>query len=125
MDKAMDRKELIEKVESSVRDWKNKSLSAAGRLQLAQSILGSMHIYWASVFILPTRVLYDIEQIIRGFLWCQGNMKKGRANVTWEVVCLPKDEGGLGLRQLDHFNKDIMVTHIWKLLSLKGSLWVQ
>ncbi|GKE35403.1 hypothetical protein Tco_1454725 [Tanacetum coccineum] len=56
-----DCKELIEKVKSRVRDWKNKSLSAAGRLQLAQSVLGSMHIYWASVFILPTRVLHDIE----------------------------------------------------------------
>ncbi|GJS67148.1 hypothetical protein Tco_0681712 [Tanacetum coccineum] len=56
-----DCKELIKKVESRVRDWKNKSLSAAGRLQLAQSVLGSMHIYWASVFILPTRVLHDIE----------------------------------------------------------------
>nr|GEW53521.1 hypothetical protein [Tanacetum cinerariifolium] len=65
------------------------------------------------------------SRIIQGFLWRQGNMKKGRANVAWEVVCLPKDEGGLGLRQLDHFNKAHMVTHIWKLLSLKESLWVQ
>nr|GFA63452.1 hypothetical protein [Tanacetum cinerariifolium] len=56
-----DCKELIEKVESRVHDWKNMCLSAAGRLQLAQSVLGSMHIYWALVFILPTRVLYDIE----------------------------------------------------------------
>nr|GEZ53386.1 reverse transcriptase domain, reverse transcriptase zinc-binding domain protein [Tanacetum cinerariifolium] len=56
-----DCKELIEKLESRVRDWKKKCLSAAGRLQLAQSVLGSMHIYWASVFILPTRALHDIE----------------------------------------------------------------
>nr|GEV38302.1 hypothetical protein [Tanacetum cinerariifolium] len=48
------------------------------------------------------------SRIIRGFLWCQGNMKKGRANVAWGVVCLPKDEGGLGLRQLDHFHKALM-----------------
>nr|GFB19422.1 hypothetical protein [Tanacetum cinerariifolium] len=35
-----------------------------------------MHIYWALVFILPSRVLLDIEQIIRGFLLCQGIMRK-------------------------------------------------
>nr|GEW24782.1 reverse transcriptase zinc-binding domain-containing protein [Tanacetum cinerariifolium] len=52
-------------------------------------------------------------------------MRKGKSKVAWEVVCLPKDEGGLGLRRLDHFNKALMVSHIWKLLSLKESLWVK
>ncbi|GKB40686.1 hypothetical protein Tco_0885628, partial [Tanacetum coccineum] len=75
-----------------------------------------------SVFILPTRVLLDIEQLMRGFLWCQGNMRKGKAKVSWEAVCLPKDEGGLGVRRLDHFNKALIVSHVWKLLSLKESL---
>nr|GFA01834.1 hypothetical protein [Tanacetum cinerariifolium] len=60
-----------------------------------------------------------------GFLWCQGELHKGRAKVAWEVVCLPKDEGGLGIRLLDIFNKSLMVTHIWKLLSMKESLWVK
>ncbi|GJR21549.1 hypothetical protein Tco_0970076 [Tanacetum coccineum] len=52
-------------------------------------------------------------------------MRKGKSKVAWEVVCLPKDEGSLGLRRLDHFNKALMVSHIWKLLSLKESLWVK
>ncbi|GJV19062.1 hypothetical protein Tco_1368082 [Tanacetum coccineum] len=120
-----DCKELIEKVQNRVNDWKNKFLSSAGRLQLIQSVLGSLHVYWASVFILPSRVLLDIEQIMRGFLWCQGSMSRGKAKVSWEVVCLPKQEGGLGVRRLDHFNKALMVSHVWKLLSLKESLWVK
>ncbi|GJZ23441.1 hypothetical protein Tco_0560900 [Tanacetum coccineum] len=120
-----DCKELIVKVQNHVNDWKNKSLSIAGRLQLIQSVMGSMNIYWASVFMLPTRVLLDIEQLMHGFLWCQGNMCKRKAKVSWEVVCLPKDEGGLGVRRLDHFNKALMVSHVWKLLSLKESLWVK
>ncbi|GKD27971.1 hypothetical protein Tco_1234185, partial [Tanacetum coccineum] len=70
-------------------------------------------------------VLLDIEQLMRGFLWCQGELHKGRTKVTWEVVCLLKDEGGLGMRRLDIFNEALMVTHIWKLLSMKESLWVK
>nr|GEX90498.1 hypothetical protein [Tanacetum cinerariifolium] len=54
-----------------------------------------------------------------------GELCKGRAKVAWEVVCLPKDEGGLGIFRLDIFNKALMVTHIWKLLSMKESLWVK
>ncbi|GJY37828.1 hypothetical protein Tco_0424192 [Tanacetum coccineum] len=120
-----DCKELIEKVQHRVDDWKNKSLSIAGRLQLVSSVIGSLHVFWASVFMLPTRILLDIEQIMRGFLWCQGKMRSGKAKVAWEVVCLPKDEGGLGIRRLESFNKALMTTHIWKLLSRKESLWVQ
>ncbi|GKA33637.1 hypothetical protein Tco_0720066 [Tanacetum coccineum] len=86
-----DCKGLLEKVQARIDDWKNKSLSAAGRLQLIRSVIGSMHVYWASVFILPSRVLLDIEQIMRGFLW------KGSAKVAWEVLCLPKEEGGLDI----------------------------
>nr|GEU28766.1 hypothetical protein [Tanacetum cinerariifolium] len=98
------------------RDW---------RLQLIQFVLSSMHMYWASVFMLPSRMVLDIEQIMRGFLWSQDNMSKGKVKVAWDVVCLSKREGGLGIRRLDHFNKALMVSHVWKLLTLKESLWVK
>ncbi|GJT39303.1 hypothetical protein Tco_0939168 [Tanacetum coccineum] len=107
-----DCKELVEKVQIRVQDWKNKSLSIADRLQLIKSIHGSMHVFWASVFIIPTRVLLEIEQIMRGFLWCYGPMKKGKAKVAWEVACLPKDEGGLGLG-LTTKVKDIVHNGVW------------
>ncbi|GJR30809.1 putative reverse transcriptase domain-containing protein [Tanacetum coccineum] len=71
--------ELIDRVQIRVHDWKNKALSIAGRLQLIQSVIGSMHIYWASVFILPTSVLLHIEQIMRQFLWCHGSSGLGRS----------------------------------------------
>nr|GFC62793.1 hypothetical protein [Tanacetum cinerariifolium] len=50
---------------------------------------------------------------------------RGKVKVAWDVVCLLKQEGGLGIRRLDHFNKALMVSHVWKLLSLKESLWVK
>ncbi|GJU82334.1 hypothetical protein Tco_1284699 [Tanacetum coccineum] len=120
-----DCKELIEKVQHRIQDWKNKSLSAAGRLQLVQSVISSMHVYWASVFILPSRILLDIEQLMRGFLWCQGTMQRGRAKVAWDVICLPKKEGGLGLRKLELFNKALMTSHVWDILRRKESLWIK
>ncbi|GJT84690.1 hypothetical protein Tco_1066407 [Tanacetum coccineum] len=104
-----DCKELIEKVQHRIRDWKNKSLSAAGMLQLVKSVIGSMHVYWASVFILPSHVLLDFEQLMRNFLWAQGESQKGKSKVAWEVVCLPMKEGGLGVKRLKLFNIALMV----------------
>nr|GEV71134.1 hypothetical protein [Tanacetum cinerariifolium] len=116
--------ELMEKMKKRICDWKNKFLSFTGRTQLVRSVLSSMHIYWASIFILPSSLMFELEQIIRGFLWCQGDMKKGKAKVTWEAVCLPKKKGGLGIRRLESFNKALISSHIWSIITNKESLWV-
>ncbi|GJW33973.1 putative RNA-directed DNA polymerase [Tanacetum coccineum] len=63
--------ELVERVKRRISDWKNKFLSFAGRAQLVRSVLSSMHIYWASMFILPSSLILELEQLMRGFLWCQ------------------------------------------------------
>ncbi|GKD09685.1 hypothetical protein Tco_1189370, partial [Tanacetum coccineum] len=41
-------------------------------------------------------IIHDLEQLMRGFLWCQVEMKKGKAKVAWDSVCTPQKEGGLG-----------------------------
>nr|GEW31422.1 hypothetical protein [Tanacetum cinerariifolium] len=93
-----DCKFLVEKARNRISDWKNKSLSFSGRLQLCNSVISSMHAYWASVLMIPTGILLDIEQLMRGFLWCNGDLKRGKAKVAWNTICLPKCEGGLGIR---------------------------
>ncbi|GJW39768.1 hypothetical protein Tco_0065613 [Tanacetum coccineum] len=120
-----DCKILVEKVVNKVGDWKNKSLSYAGRLQLCRSVLSSMHVYWAVVLVIPISIIHDIEQLMRGFLWCNGDLKRGKAKVAWEDICLPKSEGGLGIRSLEIFNIALMTTHIWNIVTNKESLWVK
>ncbi|GJU98998.1 hypothetical protein Tco_1328269, partial [Tanacetum coccineum] len=62
---------------------------------------------------------------MRGFLWCQGDMKKGKAKVTWDSICKPKEEDGLGIRRIEDFNISLMATHIWSILTSRESLWVK
>ncbi|GJV85890.1 putative RNA-directed DNA polymerase [Tanacetum coccineum] len=120
-----DCKILIEKARNRIGDWKNKSLSFAGRLQLCKSVILSMQVYWASVLVIPMGIINDIQQLVRGFLWCNGEYKRGKAKVAWDDICLPKREGGLGLRSLEVFNLALMTTHIWNIVSNKESLWVR
>ncbi|XP_071687999.1 uncharacterized protein [Rutidosis leptorrhynchoides] len=120
-----DCKILVERVKRKIEDWKNKFLSFAGRVQLIISVLTSMQVYWASVFILPVAIIKDIEKLLRGFLWCQGEMKRGKAKVKWDDLCLPKEEGGLGLKRLKYWNIALITTHIWSILTQKESLWVK
>ncbi|GKA52638.1 copia protein, partial [Tanacetum coccineum] len=120
-----DCKILVEKAKNRIGDWKNKSLSFSGRLQLCKSVISIMHVYWASVLMIPKGIIYDIHQLIRGFLWCNGEYKRGKAKVAWDDICLPKEEGSLGLRSLDVFNIALTTTHIWNIVSNKESLWVR
>ncbi|GJZ27198.1 nucleolar protein 56-like protein, partial [Tanacetum coccineum] len=42
---------------------------------------------------LPT-VVKDIDKILKGFLWCKGEIKRGKAKVAWKTVCSPKSQAG-------------------------------
>ncbi|GKA49953.1 RNA-directed DNA polymerase, eukaryota, reverse transcriptase zinc-binding domain protein [Tanacetum coccineum] len=59
------------------------------------------------------------EQSFRGFLWCQGDMKRGKAKVAWDIVCLPKDEGGLG--EVDSHTYKLQGRSLWDIL-LRGNM---
>ncbi|GJY65266.1 sodium/hydrogen exchanger 6 [Tanacetum coccineum] len=52
-------------------------------------------------------------------------MKKGKAKVAWDSVCMPKHEGGLGIRRIEDFNIALMATHIWSIFTHRESLWVK
>ncbi|GKA88594.1 hypothetical protein Tco_0810358 [Tanacetum coccineum] len=103
-----------------ISDWKNNSLSFVERLQLCKSVLSSMQVYWASVLIIPKGIIYDIQSIIRGFLWCNDEYKRGRAKVAWDDICLPKREGGLssGLESHSPLNLNVNSLDIPRLRDL-------
>ncbi|GJY87289.1 RNA-directed DNA polymerase, eukaryota, reverse transcriptase zinc-binding domain protein, partial [Tanacetum coccineum] len=75
-------KQLIDRVKNKVDDWKNKSLTYAGRMQLITSVLNSMQVYWALVFLLAKSTVKDIERILKGFLWCQ---ERARHHIKYRV----------------------------------------
>jgi hypothetical protein len=102
---------LVAKIAGRIDSWLVRHLSFAGRLQLISSILFSLQIFLARVFILPKKVIRIIEQKINKFLW-NGKDTNAKAKVAWDKVCLPKSEGGLGLRKLDVWNCAAMLNHI-------------
>ncbi|KAJ0852392.1 putative reverse transcriptase zinc-binding domain-containing protein [Helianthus annuus] len=116
---------LIERMDKKIVNWATKALSFAGRLQLINSVLSSMHIYWASVFIIPARVINELEKRIRRFLWNAGSDGRIRAKVAWNEVCLPKNERGLGIRSISDVNKSLMANHIWSIIMKRDSIWVR
>ena len=90
---------LIDKIVGRIHTWSAKHLSFPGRLQLIQSILFSIQMYWSSIFILPKKVIKAIEHHFNHYLWQGKSTGRGGIRVAWDTVCLPKREGRLGLRE--------------------------
>ncbi|GJW15675.1 hypothetical protein Tco_0019808, partial [Tanacetum coccineum] len=114
-----DCKVLCDKVEERINNWRNKTLSYAGRIQLIASVLSSMQQYWASVYLLPTTVINDLEKLFKRFLWNAGDSARGKARVSWKVVCRPKDQGGLGIKSSLKMEK----RSIWDVNIDKSDSW--
>ena len=95
---------LTDKMSAMIHTWSSRHLSYQGRLQLVNSVLMSIHVYWAQVFVLPRKILKEVEKMCRAYLWSGDAYSAKPGNVAWSQVCVPKREGGLGLRKIQDWN---------------------
>ncbi|KAJ4910603.1 Uncharacterized protein Rs2_05224 [Raphanus sativus] len=114
---------LIARLTKCFNAWSVKLLSFAGRLQLLKTVIFGIISFWVSAFILPKGCIKNIESLCIRFLWSGNIERKGIAKVSWATVCLPKDEGGLGLRSISVWNQVLCLKFIWILLTSSSSLW--
>ncbi|KAJ4776087.1 RNA-directed DNA polymerase (reverse transcriptase)-related family protein [Rhynchospora pubera] len=114
---------LLEKLERRLATWKSKLITRAGRLQLISSVLLSIPIYYLSCFSLPKWLIKKIDGLCRRFLW--STPTGGIPLKNWASVCLPKNLGGLGLKDLVLQNKALLLRWWWRLYTAPNSLWFQ
>ena len=93
--------------------WKAKCLSFAGRLILVKHVLSSIPLHISLVISIPSKTYLQIERLMRNFLWSSSSEKKRSNLVNWEKVCVPKAEGGLGLRRGKEFNNACLLKLGW------------
>lgn len=125
MTKAMRKQDyfpLVEKIRCRISTLTSKFLSYAGRLQLIKAVLMSLVNFWATVYLLPSKCIQEIESLCGAFLWTGPELKVMGAKVAWNVVCQTKQEGGLGIRALKVVNRVNVLKLIWRMLS-GASLW--
>ncbi|XP_010430851.1 PREDICTED: uncharacterized protein LOC104715105 [Camelina sativa] len=115
---------LLENIRSKINSWTARTLSFAGRLQLLRSVIFSITNFWISAYRLPKACIHEIDQLCSAFLWSSPTLNAKKIKLTWTEVCLPKSEGGLGLRSLCEANNVSVLKLIWRIISAKGSLWV-
>ena len=116
---------LIDKMTARIKIWSSRNLSYAARVQLINSVLLSIHMYWAQVFVLPKSVLQGIERICRAFLWSGNFQCTAPGLVAWDNLCRRRNEGGLGFHELKTWNLALMGKYVWSVATKQDNLWVK
>ncbi|XP_031108421.1 uncharacterized protein LOC116012890 [Ipomoea triloba] len=111
---------LITAITRLIEKWKGCTLSYAGRLELIISVIQGTISFWIQNFPLPTNVIDHVAFLCGKFLW-------GRrvSLITWDKICFPKEEGGLGIHDFKVWNTSFFSKVLWDIHSKRDSLWIR
>lgn len=108
---------IADRIKNKLASWKGSLLSIKGRVQLVQSIIQGMLIYSFRVYSWPASLLHSLDKWVKNFIWSGDSLTRKLITVSWNKVCKPLAEGGLGIRPFKTINEAGMLHLCWKLLS--------
>jgi len=89
---------VLDRVKQRLASWKASLLSLAGRKVLIQAATSAILSYIMQSYLLPARILDNLDRMNRNFLWGSSDSKRKIHWVGWKKVTRPVEEGGLGIQ---------------------------
>jgi hypothetical protein len=115
-------KVIEDRFKKKLASWIGKILSYGDRLILINSVLTSLPMFLLSFFQIPIGVRKRLDFYHSRFFWqCDQNKKKYRLS-KWNMICRPKDQGGLGIDVLDIKNNCLLSKWLFKIINEEG-MW--
>ena len=100
-------------------------MSYGGRLILINSVLTSMPMFLLSFFEVPVGVRKRPDFYRSCFFWQSDELKRKYRLAKWDIICRPKDQGGLGIENLEVKNKCLLSKWLYMLSGETGAIWAQ
>jgi len=111
-----------ERFEKKLSCWKAKYMSYGSRLVLLNSVLSNLLMFMMSFFEIPKGVLKNLYHFISRFFWQGSSVKHMYRLAKWDILCCPKNQGGLGILDLQLQNKCLLAKWLVNLLNTNG-MW--
>lgn len=102
--------EVLERASLRLSSWKSCMLSFTGRITLTKAVLSSIPVHSMSIIKLPVNTLSKLDRVSRDFVWESTADKRKQHLIAWNRVCLPKNEGGIGIRKAVDMNKALLTS---------------
>ncbi|KAF6147220.1 hypothetical protein GIB67_039350 [Kingdonia uniflora] len=107
---------LVEAIIKRASTWAGSLLSMQGKVIQIQYVLSSIFVYNMGIYKWPISVIQEGERYIINFLWSGSSDTMKAYTVSWEKVCKPRSEGGLGIRILKDINLSLLMKLARKFL---------
>jgi len=91
---------VLNKLKTRLSVWKGRFLSMAGRICVIKFVFTAIPLFNLSVFKASESIYKSIISIQRRFMWGWGKENRPISWVSWEDLCKPQEEGGLGFKDI-------------------------
>lgn len=100
-------------------------LNQAGRLQMTNAVFTSIPMFHLCTFLTPKIINKQIDNYRKHCLWRGGDINaKNPPKAAWEMVCVSKDNGGLGVLNLQTQNEALLMKYFHKFYNRSDIPWV-
>ena len=98
-------------------------MSYGGQLVLINSVLTSIPMFLLSFFEVPKGVQKRHDFYRSRFFWHSDNVKTTYRLARRDIICRPKDQGGLGIEKIEIKNKCLMSKWLYRLSVETDGMW--
>ncbi|KAA3489714.1 reverse transcriptase [Gossypium australe] len=91
-----------------IEGWSLRYLSIGGKEVFIKSVLQAIPLYAMQCFLMPKMFYRKLEGIMNKFWWTNNKSSRSIHWSRWEPLCRPKNDGGMGFKDLVLFNKALL-----------------
>ena len=106
-----------------VNGWTFKFFIKGRKEGIIKSLVTALTNHLMSCLRIPKTVTKKLTSPVAQFWWSSGSNTRGMHWKSWEKLHIPKDEGGLGFKDLTNFNTTMLGKQFWSLIEKPNTLF--